>query len=133
MRNFITIVLTFILNYNCLAFIFPDKQKSEEPAQINDTTLLRTRKLMNSLSQKSPNIFANAIYGNDTTKLEGYIDESKSIRKLLIKGTNNEGGYYIESVFFDNNNENIIFSITYQNMVLNTIFKKNRDVVMLRY
>ncbi|MCK9640545.1 MAG: hypothetical protein M0R39_11615 [Prolixibacteraceae bacterium] len=130
MRNIIFLVLIISLHYNCLAQVLLNKQKSDEPAQTIDPTILRTRNLINSLSQKSPNLFANVVNGNDTTKLEGYVDKSRNLQKLIVKGTNNEGGQYVESVYFDNYNDNIIFSIPFQDGVVNTIFTKKRDVIL---
>ena len=130
LRNIISIILIISLNYNCLAQVLTNKRKSDEPVQTIDSIIIRTKNLINSLSQKSPNIFANVENGTVPTKLEGYVDKSKSLQKLLIKGTNNEGGQYIESVYFDNYNDNIIFSIPLQNEIVNTIFTKKRDVIL---
>jgi hypothetical protein len=130
MRNIIFLVLLISLNYKCLSQGLISKQKSDEPVQTSDSIIIRTKNLINSLSQKSPNIFANVVNGNISTKLEGYVDKSKSLQKLIIKGTNNEGGQYVESVYFDNYNDNIIFSIPLRNEVVNTIFTKQREVIL---
>jgi len=130
MRNIIFFGLLISLNFNCLSQVSTNKQKSDEPVQTNNSIIIRTKKLINSLSQNSPNICANVENGTAPTRLEGYIDKSKILQKLIIKGTNNEGGQYVESVYFDNYNDNIIFSTPLKNAVINTIFTKKRDVIL---
>lgn len=130
MRIVTSLIMIILLNHNCLAQVLISNQKTDEPVQTIDSIIIRTKNLIASLSQKSPNIFAIVVHGNNPTILEGYVDKSKSLQKLIIKGTDNEGGQFIESVYFDNNNDNIIFSIPLQNEVVNTIFTKKRDVIL---
>jgi len=124
MRNIIFLVLFISHNSSCLSQVLVHNQKPDEPVQTIDSIIKRTKNLINSLNQESSNIFANVVNGNVTTKLEGNVDKSNSLQKIIIKGTDDEEGQYVESVYFDNSNDNIIFSIPLQNEVVITIFTK---------